>query len=58
MEIKKIASVKIKAEVPTKEIKTDELCVLHDVVDTRTEQYHSEAIVKEKNMKWFIPAEV
>ena len=27
---------------------------LYNVVDTRTEQYHSIAIVKETNAKWFV----
>ena len=30
---------------------------LYDVIDTRTQQYHSIAIVKEKNARWFVPAE-
>ena len=30
---------------------------LKNVIDTRTGQYHSVAIVKEKNVKYFIPGE-
>lgn len=29
---------------------------LENVIDTRTGNYYSVAIVKEKNAKWFIPA--
>ena len=29
---------------------------LYDVVDTRTNQFHSIAIIKERNAKWFVPA--
>ena len=28
--------------------------VLHNVIDTRTGQFHSIAIVKERNAKWFV----
>lgn len=31
--------------------------VLRNVIDTRTNQVHSVAIVREKNAKYFIPAE-
>lgn len=30
---------------------------LHNVIDTRTGQFHSVAVVKERNVKWFIEAE-
>ena len=30
---------------------------LYNVIDIRTRQFHSVAIVKEKNVKWFVPAE-
>lgn len=30
------------------------MVTLYDVIDTRTNQYHSVAIVKEKNVKYFI----
>lgn len=30
---------------------------LENVIDTRTGQFHSVAIVKEKNVKYFVPAE-
>lgn len=30
---------------------------LVNVIDTRTGQFHSEAIVKERNAKWLEPAE-
>ena len=29
---------------------------LYNVIDIRTDQFHSVAIVKEKNVKYFIPA--
>lgn len=31
--------------------------VLRNVIDTRTNQFHSVAIVREKNAKYFVPAE-
>lgn len=31
---------------------------LKNVIDTRTGQYYSEAIVKERNTKYFVEAEV
>lgn len=31
---------------------------LKNVIDIRTNQFHSVAFVKEKNVKWFISAEV
>jgi hypothetical protein len=34
----------------------DKLVRLENVIDTRTGKFHSVAIVKEKNAKWFIPA--
>ena len=33
------------------------MVTLYDVIDIRTGQYHSVAIVKKRNAKWFIPAE-
>lgn len=30
---------------------------LENVIDTRTNQFHSVAIVKAKNVKYFVPAE-
>lgn len=30
---------------------------LHNVIDTRTGQFHSVAIVKERNVKYFVEAE-
>lgn len=33
------------------------MVTLYNVFDTRTNQFHSVAVVKEKNVKWFIPAE-
>lgn len=30
---------------------------LTNVIDTRTGQYHSEAIIKERNAKYFVEAE-
>ena len=32
------------------------MVILHHVIDTRTNQYHSIAIVKERNVKWFVSA--
>lgn len=29
---------------------------LYDVIDTRTNKYHSVVIVREKDAKWFVPA--
>lgn len=29
---------------------------LYDVIDTRTEKHHSVVVVKEKDVRWFIPA--
>ena len=29
---------------------------LYNVIDTRTNQFHSVAIVKERNARWFVPA--
>jgi len=34
----------------------DKTVVLRDVIDTRTNNYHSIAVVSEKNVKYFIPA--
>lgn len=31
------------------------MVTLYNVIDTRTNQFHSVAVVKEKNAKWFIP---
>lgn len=31
------------------------MVTLYNVIDTRTRQFHSVAVVKEKNVKWFIP---
>jgi len=31
--------------------------ILHNVIDTRTEQFHSVAVVSEKNLKYFVKAE-
>ena len=31
---------------------------LYNVIDTRTNQFHSVAIVKKRNVKWFTPAPV
>ena len=31
------------------------LIKLYNVVDIRTNQFHSVAIVKERNVKWFVP---
>ncbi len=33
------------------------MITLHNVIDTRTGQFHSVAIVKVRNAKWFVPAE-
>ena len=33
------------------------MVTLYDVIDIRTGQFHSVAIVKARNAKWFIPAE-
>ena len=33
------------------------MVTLYNVIDIRTMQYHSVAVVKEKNVKWFRPAE-
>lgn len=33
------------------------MVTLYNVIDIRTGQFHSIAIVKERNAKWFIPAE-
>lgn len=30
---------------------------LYNVIDIRTGQYYSEVITKERNAKWFVPAE-
>ena len=34
------------------------MVTLYNVIDIRTEQFHSVAVVKERNVKWFIPANV
>lgn len=34
-----------------------EYITLYNVIDTRTNKFHSIAIVKERNAKWFIRAE-
>lgn len=31
--------------------------ILHNVIDTRTNQFHSTAIVKETNLKYFVSAD-
>lgn len=31
------------------------MITLYNVLDTRTNQVHSIAIIKEKNVKWFVP---
>ena len=31
------------------------MVTLYNVIDTRTNQYHSVAVVKERNVKWFVP---
>ena len=33
------------------------MVTLHDVIDIRTGQWYSVAVVRAKNVKWFIPAE-
>lgn len=33
------------------------MVTLHNVIDTRTNQFHSIAIVKERNAKWFVEVE-
>ena len=33
------------------------MVTLRNVVDIRTEFYHSIAVVKARNAKWFVPAE-
>lgn len=33
------------------------MVTLYDVIDTRTGQYHSVAVVKERNVKYFVEAE-
>ena len=35
----------------------NELITLYNVIDTRTNKYHSVAIVKQKYVKWFVSAE-
>lgn len=35
----------------------DKLVTLYNVTDTRTNQFHSVAIVKERNVRWFVSAE-
>lgn len=35
----------------------DEYIEMHNVIDTRTGQFHSVAVVKEKNVKYFVSAE-
>ena len=30
---------------------------LYNVIDVRTNQFHSIAIVKERNAKWFVPVD-
>lgn len=32
------------------------MVTLYDVIDTRTNQFHSVAMVKERNARWFVPA--
>lgn len=34
----------------------DEYITLYNVIDTRTGQFHSVAVVKKKNAKYFVPA--
>ena len=36
----------------------NDLVTLYNVVDTRTNQFHSIAIVKERNVKWFTPVTI
>lgn len=31
------------------------MVTLYNVIDTRTGQYHSIAIIKERNARWFVP---
>lgn len=33
------------------------MVTLHNVIDTRTGQFHSVAVVKERNVKYFVEAE-
>ena len=33
------------------------MITLYNVIDTRTGNFHSIAVVKKRNAKWFIPAE-
>lgn len=33
------------------------MITLHNVIDTRTGQFHSVAVIKAKNRKWFVPAD-
>lgn len=33
------------------------MVTLHNVIDTRTGQKYSVAVVKERNVKWYVPAE-
>lgn len=33
------------------------MVTLYDVIDTRTGQFHSVAVVKERNVKYFVEAE-
>ena len=33
----------------------DKLVKLYNVVDIRTQQFHSVAVVKERNAKWYVP---
>lgn len=33
------------------------MITLYNVIDTRTGNFHSIAVVKQRNAKWFIPAE-
>lgn len=32
------------------------IITLHNVVDRRTNQFHSVAIISDKNLKWFVEA--
>lgn len=36
----------------------NERITLFNVIDTRTNQFHSVAIIKRKNARWFVPYEV
>ena len=38
-------------------MKEETYITLTDVIDTRTNTYYSVAVVKERNAKWFVPAE-